>query len=43
MNSLRQYAGTAEMVLTVNPDTGDGGRDTFREEGLYPFRFDPQR
>jgi hypothetical protein len=28
------------MALTVNPDAGTGGPDTFREEGLYAFRFD---
>ena len=28
------------MALTVNPDAGGGGPDTFREEGLYAFRFD---
>ena len=28
------------MALTVNPDAGAGGPDTFREEGLYAFRFD---
>ena len=28
------------MALTVNPDAGAGGLDTFREEGLYAFRFD---
>jgi hypothetical protein len=28
------------MALTVNPDAGVGSPDTFREEGLYSFRFD---
>ena len=28
------------MALTVNPDARAGGLDTFREEGLYAFRFD---
>ena len=28
------------MALTVNPDAEAGGPDTFREEGLYAFRFD---
>jgi hypothetical protein len=28
------------MALTVNPDAGAGSPDTFREEGLYCFRFD---
>jgi Domain of unknown function (DUF4331) len=32
--------GTVTMALTVNPDAGVGGPDTFREEGLYSFRFD---
>jgi hypothetical protein len=28
------------MALTVNPDAGAAGPDTFRYEGLYAFRFD---
>ena len=28
------------MALTVNPDAGARSPDTFREEGLYAFRFD---
>ena len=28
------------MALTVNPEAWAGGPDTFREEGLYAFRFD---
>ena len=32
--------GTVAMALTVNPDAGAGGPDTFRGEGLYAFRFD---
>jgi Domain of unknown function (DUF4331) len=31
---------TAVMALTVNPDAGLSGPDTFHEEGLYAFRFD---
>jgi Domain of unknown function (DUF4331) len=32
--------GTVAMALTVNPDAGAGGPDTFREEVFYAFRFD---
>ncbi len=28
------------MAMTVNPDAGVSAPDTFREEGLYAFRFD---
>jgi hypothetical protein len=28
------------MVMTVNPDAGRSASDTFRDEGLYAFRFD---
>jgi hypothetical protein len=28
------------MALTVNPDAGASAPDTFREEGIYAFRFD---
>ncbi len=28
------------MAMTVNPNAGQSGPDTFREEGLYAFRFD---
>lgn len=28
------------MVMTVNPDAGLSAPETFREEGLYAFRFD---
>jgi hypothetical protein len=31
------------MALTVNPNAGVGAPDTFREEGLYAFRFDTDR
>jgi Domain of unknown function (DUF4331) len=37
---FRAAPGTIAMALTVNPDAGAGGPDTFREEGLYAFRFD---
>ena len=32
--------GTTVMAMTVNPDAGLSGPDTFRDEGLYAFRFD---
>src|SRR6267154_804961 len=32
--------GTTVMAMTVNPDAGLSAPDTFREEGLYAFRFD---
>ena len=32
--------GTTVMALTVNPDAGLSAPDTFRDEGLYAFRFD---
>jgi hypothetical protein len=28
------------MAMTVNPDAGRSAPDTFRDEGLYAFRFD---
>jgi hypothetical protein len=28
------------MAMTVNPDAGRSASDTFRDEGLYAFRFD---
>ena len=31
------------MALTVNPNAGVGAPDTFRDEGLYAFRFDTDR
>ena len=37
---FRGIPGTVAMAPTVNPDAGAGGPDTFREEGLYAFRFD---
>ena len=33
--------GATTMALTVNPDAGVPAPVTFREEGLYAFRFDP--
>ena len=33
-------AGTTVMAMTVNPDAGVSAPDTFRDEGLYAFRFD---
>ena len=33
-------AGTTVMAMTVNADAGLSAPDTFREEGLYAFRFD---
>src|SRR4029077_17797217 len=35
--------GTTVMALTVNPNAGVGAPDTFRDEGLYAFRFDTNR
>jgi hypothetical protein len=32
--------GMTVMAMTVNPDAGLSAPDTFREEGLYAFRFD---
>ena len=32
--------GNTVMALTVNPDAGGKAPDTFRDEGLYAFRFD---
>ena len=32
--------GMTAMAMTVNPDAGLSAPDTFREEGLYAFRFD---
>lgn len=33
-------AGCTVMAMTVNPDAGISAPDTFRDEGLYAFRFD---
>jgi Domain of unknown function (DUF4331) len=32
--------GNTVMAMTVNPDAGVSSPDTFRQEGLYAFRFD---
>jgi hypothetical protein len=32
--------GATAMAMTVNPDAGLSAPDSFREEGLYAFRFD---
>ena len=32
--------GSTVMAMTVNPDAGQSAPDTFRDEGLYAFRFD---
>src|SRR5271156_1325791 len=32
--------GSTVMAITVNPDAGLSAPETFREEGLYAFRFD---
>jgi hypothetical protein len=37
---FRGTPGTVAMALTVKPDAGASGPDTFREGGLYAFRFD---
>lgn len=37
---FRGRPGTTVMAMTVNPDAGVSAPDTFRDEGLYAFRFD---
>jgi len=37
---FRSRPGRTAMLLTVNPDAGLSAPDTFRDEGLYAFRFD---
>jgi hypothetical protein len=37
---FRGRPGTTVMAMTVNPDAGLSAPDTFRDEGLYAFRFD---
>jgi hypothetical protein len=37
---FRGRSGTTVMAMTVNPDAGISAPDTFRDEGLYAFRFD---
>jgi len=36
---FRGRPGTTVMAMTVNPDAGLSAPDTFRDEGLYAFRF----
>ena len=40
---FRGRPGATVMAMTVNPDAGISGPDTFHEEGLYAFRFDLDR
>ena len=40
---FRGRPGTTVMALTVNPISGVGAPDTFRDEGLYEFSFDTNR
>ena len=40
---FRGRPGTTVMALTVNPNAGVSAPDTFRDEGLYAFRFDTNR
>ena len=37
---FRGHPGTTVMAMTVNPDAGVSAPETFRNEGLYAFRFD---
>jgi hypothetical protein len=37
---FRGRPGTTIMAMTINPDAGLSAPDSFREEGLYAFRFD---
>jgi hypothetical protein len=37
---FRGRPGFTVMAMTVNPDAGRSAPDTFRDEGLYAFRFD---
>ena len=37
---FRGRPGFTVMAMTVNPNAGQSGPDSFREEGLYAFRFD---
>lgn len=37
---FRGRPGTTVMALTVNPDAGVSAPDTFRDDGIYAFRFD---
>jgi hypothetical protein len=40
---FRDRPGTPVMAMTVNPNAGVSAPDTFRDEGLYAFRFDLNR
>ena len=40
---FRGRPGTTVMAMTVNPNAGVSAPDTFRDEGLYAFRFDLNR
>ncbi|MBV8798016.1 MAG: DUF4331 family protein [Hyphomicrobiales bacterium] len=37
---FRGRPGSTVMAMTVNPNAGQSAPDTFRDEGLYAFRFD---
>lgn len=37
---FRGQPGTTVMAMTVNPNAGVSAPNTFREEGIYAFRFD---
>jgi hypothetical protein len=37
---FRGDRGMTVIAMTMNPDAGMSAPDTFREEGLYAFRFD---
>jgi hypothetical protein len=37
---FRGHPGVTVMAMTVNPNAGISAPDTFRDEGLYAFRFD---
>jgi hypothetical protein len=37
---FRGRPGFTVMAMTVNPNAGQSAPDTFRDEGLYAFRFD---
>src|SRR5258708_28082462 len=37
---FRGRPGFTVMAMTVNPNAGQSAPNTFREEGLYAFRFD---
>jgi hypothetical protein len=37
---FRRSPGTVAMAMTVNPGAGENAPDSFRDEGIYAFRFD---